>query len=103
MSVTHLWYRCLPQVCSVSAATEVSYYLTEWATPEGLTANPFKICPHRKNRDIGSSRDTVGAAQTFIIILTGTVRTPSLPTINGPTSPASSTLGFKCQTVTAIC
>lgn len=28
------------KVCSVSAATEVSYYLPAWATPEGLTANP---------------------------------------------------------------
>lgn len=40
VSVIRLQYRFVPQVCSVSAATEVSYYLPAGATPEGLTTNP---------------------------------------------------------------
>lgn len=44
----HLQHTFLPQVCSISAETEVSYYLKAWATPEGLAANPSQICPHRK-------------------------------------------------------
>ena len=39
-SLIHLQYMFLPQVCSVSSATKVSYYLSAWVTPEGLTANP---------------------------------------------------------------
>ncbi len=40
MQVSYIPSTDLYLVCSVSAATEVSYYLQAWATPKGLTANP---------------------------------------------------------------
>lgn len=37
-----------PLICSISAATEVSYYAPTLLTPERLAANPFEIFPHGK-------------------------------------------------------